>query len=135
MKSIKTAPVPKSELRQFRKRANECFHLAEIAFTKKYWSGTCINAVHAAVALADCACIAEKGLRYAGSNHDEAVELYSSLQLKDENFRKSIHNFGRLISIKHQAEYTGKALREEDAESVLKSLSRFHEFLQKHLPD
>lgn len=134
MKNIRTVSVPRSEIRQFTKRAEECFQLAEMAHAKKYWLGTCINAVHSAIALADCLCIVERGLRYAGANHDEAVELYSSLQLKDEGFGKSIQNFGRLISIKHHAEYTGKSLNAGDAESISKALGRFREFVFKNLP-
>lgn len=134
MKKIRTAPVSRTEIRQFRKRAEECFELAKMAFANKYWLGTCINAVHSAIAWADCLCIAEKGLRYAGTSHDEAVDLYFSLNLRDEDFKKSIHNLGRLISIKHHAEYMGKPLSSDEAESALKALTRFQEFVLKKLP-
>ena len=134
MKKLKTVAVPPTQLINFKKRADECFQLAEIAYSKRFWLGTCINSIHAGIALADCLCISVKGLRYAGANHDEAVELYSSIKWNHEDFDKSVRNFGKLLSVKHHAEYTGKPITEKDAELVMKSLQRLKDFIFSCLP-
>lgn len=134
MKKFKTVSVSKSQIHYYRKRADECFQLAHEALTKKYWFGVCINAVHAAIALADALCITEHGLRYAGSRHDEAVDFYSTLALKGADFSQSILHFGKLISIKNHAEYAEKHIDEKDASSTLKSLDRFKTYVLGQLP-
>ncbi|QQR81459.1 MAG: hypothetical protein IPJ69_04890 [Deltaproteobacteria bacterium] len=134
MKKFKTVSVPKSQVHYYRKRADECFQLSHEARSKHYWFGTCINAVHAAIALSDALCITERGLRYAGSRHDEAVDFYSTLALKDPAFPQSILNFGKLISIKNHAEYAEKNIDEKDASSTLKALERFKAYVLGQLP-
>lgn len=108
--------------------------LAEQACEQKLWFGVCINGVHAAISFADCLSIFKRGTRYAGASHDEAVQFYAALNLDEADFRQSISHFGKLISIKHAAEYADQALTEKDAQAVLKALSRFRDFIFKRLP-
>ena len=134
MKPIKSAPVDKAKLAVYRKRADECVNIADQAFRDSMWYGTCINAIHAAIALSDCLSIFLRGTRYAGSNHEEAIDFYGTLGLKKDGFQKSIQNFGKLISIKNMAEYSDKTLTEKDADAALTTLKRFREFVVSLLP-
>ncbi len=134
MRKFKTVPVEPIDLPTFRKRAEECTRLAGYSFTERLWYGACINAVHAAIAWADCLCIFFRRMRYAGQSHDEAVEFYSTLQLKDAGFRQSIQRLGNIISIKNAAEYSNESLTEKDASHVMKQLERFCGFATALLP-
>lgn len=134
MKIYKTASVDRTDAAIYRKRAEECLHLAEQANEQKLWFGVCINAVHAGISLADCLSIFKRGTRYAGSSHDEAVQFYGTLDFDIADFRQSISQLGKLISIKHAAEYADQALNEKDAQAALKALSRLREFVLRRLP-
>lgn len=134
MKSYKTVSVDRTNLHTYRKRAEECLRLADLAYEQKLWFGTCINAVHAGISLADCLSIFKRGTRYAGSSHDEAVQFYGTLNLDEVDFRQSISHLGKLISVKHAAEYADQTLTEKDAQASLKALSRLREFVFKRLP-
>ncbi len=134
MAKFKTVAVSAAKLAIYRKRATECRVLAANAYTKRMWFGTCINATHAAIALADCLSIVRKQLRYAGSNHDQAVNFYATLQIDDPQFKKSIQQLGKIISMKHVAEYMGDPIKQKDAETCLKQLERFEDFIDPLLP-
>lgn len=134
MKAYKTVSVDRTGLHTYRKRAEECHRLAEQAYEQELWFGVCINAVHAGISLADCLSIFMRGTRYAGSSHDEAVQFFGTLNLDETSFRQSISHFGKLISIKHAAEYAERGLTEKDAQAALKSLSRLREFVVRGLP-
>lgn len=134
MRVYKTVSVDRTDLAVYRKRAEECLSLARHALEQKLWFGACINAVQAAIALADCLSVFKRGTRYSGSSHEEAVDFYATLNMDSAHFSQSVSHFGKLISIKHAAEYADKALTEKDAQAALKSLSRLREFIIGELP-
>ena len=134
MRTFKSVPVDRTNLIYYRKRADECIKLAEHAQANRLWFGACINAVHGGIALADCLSVFFRGTRYAGTSHDEAIQFYSSLQIDKPEFRQSIQNLAKLISIKNASEYAGEQINEKDAEAILKSLLRFRDFVVKILP-
>ena len=134
MRKFKTTPVDLANLRHYKTRAEECHRLAKYACAEGLWFGTCINAVHSSIALADSLSIFFRRTRYAGTSHDEAIEYYSTLQLNKPNFHNSIQKLGTILSIKNQAEYADETLTEKDATHILKQLDRFREFILKILP-
>lgn len=134
MRKFKSVPVERTNLLHYRKRAEECFRLARYALENGLWLGTCINAVHAGIALADCLSIFLRGTRYSGMDHDEAIRFYSTLQTTDPAFRQSIQNLGKLISVKNASEYADKPISEKDAQAAWKALLRFRDFILQSLP-
>jgi len=134
VRTYKTVSVDRTDLAVYHKRAEECLSLAHQALEQRLWFGVCINAVQAAIALADCFSIFKRGTRYSGSSHEDAVDFYATLNIEEANFKQSVSHFGKLISIKHAAEYADKALMEKDAQAALKSVSRLKEFIIGRLP-
>lgn len=134
MNKFKTVAVDRADLAHYRRRAEECSRISEQALKDRLWFGACINAIHAGIAYADCLSIFLRGLRYAGSSHDEAIRFYSTLQINRPEFRQSVQNFGKLISIKNSAEYSDGPLTEKDAQLVHKTILRFRDFILSRLP-
>src|SRR5262249_39425423 len=107
MKFFRTRSVEPTEEEAFWRRADECWDLALHAAQKEQWVGCVINAIHAVIALADLMCARFAGKRYAGTSHDEAANFYATLEVRDEEFQKSVRRFGQILSSKTQSEYEG----------------------------
>ncbi len=128
MKNFKTRPVSPSEEAAYWSRSDECWVLARKAFEEGKRSGSAINIIHSVIALADLICIRFSGKRYAGSSHDEAVDFYAKLPIQEDEFKKSVHRLGQIVSLKTHAEYGGSPISESDLSHMLKSAERFRSY-------
>lgn len=133
MKKFKTRPVSPSEMDIYWQRSEECWNLAWQAFQDSKWFGGAINIIHAIVALADLMCIRYAGKRYAGEDHEQAVDFYTTLNLDDPDFKKSVSRLGRVLSVKTEAEYGGSPLKESEIRQMMKSAERFRNYVLQKL--
>jgi len=129
VKTYRTRDVDPTEENTFWSRADECWELALHAAENKKWSGCAINAIHSMIALADLMCARFAGKRYAGTSHDEAINFYQMLSLKDEDFSRSVLRLGQALSAKTHAEYDHVPLTENHARQILKNAERFRDYV------
>lgn len=125
----KTASGGDVEIRAYVKRADELWKHASNAHRDSDYDATAILVIHSCISLADAACIAHQGSRYAGTSHDEAVQYFYDLGIPGDDFKKACRRLGQVISEKNAAEYGGSNLTGKNADSIHKNGERFREYL------
>lgn len=130
-RKYKTASAGEVEIRAYIKRANELWRHASSAYRDGDRDACAIMAIHSCISLADAACVAHQGSRYAGTSHDEAVQYFHDLGFRDDGFKKACRRLGQIIGEKTAAEYGGNNLTEKNAEFIYKNGERFREYLSE----
>ncbi len=128
-RKYKTVSGGQPEIRTYVKRANELWRHATNAYQERDFDAFAIMAIHASISLADAACIAHGGARYAGTSHDEAVQYFYDLGISDEGFKKACRRLGQIISEKSAAEYGGSNLNAKAAKAIWDNSERFRDYL------
>lgn len=128
-RSYKIAKGGEAEIRAYVKRSNELWRNAARALDNQEYDACVIMAIHACISLADATCIVHQGARYAGSSHDEAVQYFHDLGIKDEGFGRACRRLAQIIGEKTTSEYGGKNLTTSSAHSIYKNGERFREYL------
>lgn len=131
---FRTRDVTKSLYTNYLKRAEECFHAAKNSFSAKEWSAAAINAIHACIAACDAICVYFLGKRHVGESHDDAVNLFKTIKIGNEDINTNANRIVRILHIKNLAEYEERLVDKSEAEKVLKDCERFLEYVKKELP-
>lgn len=127
--SYRTSKGDKTHIQSYVKRSNELWRYAAEAYGNRDFDACAVNAIHACISLADAACMAHSGARYAGTSHDEAVQYFHDLRLPHDNFKRACRRFGQMIGQKTAAEYGGRNLSSKETDSIFKNSERFRAFL------
>lgn len=128
-RTYRTSKGGPTEIRSYVKRANEFWRYAAEARRNQDHDACVMLSIHSCISLADAACVAQSGARYAGSSHEEAVQYFHDLGLENEGFKRACRRFGQMIGEKTTAEYGGRNLTEKESESIFKNGERLREFL------
>ena len=131
---FKTREVTKSLYTNYLKRAEECLHAAKNSFAIQEWNAATINAIHSCIATCDAMCVYFLGKRHAGESHNDAVNLFKTINIDDEEMNTNANRIIRTLRIKNKAEYEDRLVYKSEAEKALKDCERFFEFVRKKLP-
>lgn len=128
-RAYKTARGDENQIRAYVRRSHELWKHGSNAFRDQDHDACVILVIHSCIALADAACIAYQGFRYAGTSHDEAVQYFYDLGIQTEEFKKACRRLGQIISEKTAAEYGGTNLTGKETGSIYKSGQRFRDYI------
>ncbi len=115
-------------------KSEEFLDTAKDAHEKARYNANVLNSVHAIISAADALLVFVKGFRYAGTRHEEAVELFSGIFPGDPEHGKNVSRFGTILSIKNKAEYLEELLGSKDAADALQAATRFLSYVKSKLP-
>jgi len=131
---MRTRNVDRSKYRNFLLKSEEFLSTANDVFKRARYNASVLNAVHAIISAADALSVFVKGLRYAGTRHEEAVELFSGIFSGEPEHEKNVSRFGAILSIKNRAEYLEVLLSSKDASDALRDATRFLNYVKGKLP-
>ena len=129
-----TRDVQKSLYVNFLKRAEECLHAAQNSFSSQEWNASAINSIHSCIAACDAMCVYFLGKRHAGEDHEEAVNLFRTIDTDKEVIKTSANRLSRTLSLKNMAEYEERLIYRSEADKILKDCERFLESVKRELP-
>ena len=131
---MRTRGVDRSKCWNYLKKSEEFLAAAGESFERNWHNACVLYAVHAIISASDALLAFTKGLRYTGTRHDEAVELFSTIFPGKPEHEKNVSRFGTILSIKNKAEYTDALLGPKDAADAIKDATRFLEYVKGKLP-
>ena len=131
---FRTRDVTRSLYTNYLRRAEECLHAAKNSFAIQEWNAATINAIHSCIAACDAICVYSLGKRHAGESHEDAVNLFRTINVRDEEINTNANRIIRILRIKNMAEYEERLVYGSEAEKVLKDCERFLEYVKKEFP-
>jgi len=131
---MRTRSVDRSKYKNYLTKSEEFLNTANDALERARYNASVLNAVHAIISAADALLVFVKGFRYAGTRHEEAVELFRSIFPGDREHDKNVSRFGTILSIKNKAEYLEVLLSSKDATDALRDATRFLSYVKSKLP-
>lgn len=130
----KTRNVERRLYINYLKRADECLEAAKTSVGVSHWTASIINSIHAGIAAVDALCVYYLGKRHAGQRHEDAIKLFSSIDLEPKELRAHAQRISRLLGTKTPAEYEERLVRKPEAEKALKDVERLLAFARSKLP-
>ncbi len=100
------------------------------SYDSREWNACVINAIQSAIASADALCIFKKGVRHAGERHEDAVALFLDIDTTNEEIKNNSKRLSKLLSIKTDAEYGERLLKQSDADEAKISTARLFQFVK-----
>ena len=134
MSKFRTRDVEKSLYINYLKRAEECLHAAKNSFSIQEWNAATINAIHSCISACDAFCIYFLGMRHAGESHNDAVTIFRTIKVDNQEINTNANRVLRILRIKNMAEYEERLVHRPEAEKVLKDCERFLEYVRIKLP-
>ncbi|MBW1717858.1 MAG: hypothetical protein JRJ77_19035, partial [Deltaproteobacteria bacterium] len=98
------------------------------------WNAATINAIHSCISACDAICIYFLGKRHAGESHNDAVTIFRTIKVDNEEINTNANRVLRILRIKNMAEYEERLVHRPEAEKVLKDCERFLEYVRRKLP-
>jgi len=132
--TLRTRSLDRSKYKNYLLKSEEFLGTAKDALEKAKYNAAVLNSVHAIISAADALLVFVKGFRYAGTKHEEAVELFSGIFPGEQEHEKNVSRFGTILSIKNKAEYVEVLLNPKDAEGAVKDAMRFLDYVRSKLP-
>ncbi|TAL47221.1 HEPN domain-containing protein [archaeon] len=127
---MRTRPVDKSKFKDYLKRAEECVNAMNWSYGNKEWNACVIGAVQSAIASADAPCVFKTGSRHAGERHEDAVALFLGIDTNDMEIKNNSKRLSKLLSIKSDAEYGEKLMKQADADEAKITAERLFHFVK-----
>lgn len=131
---MRTRRVDRPKYGIYLNKSEEFMATANDSLEKSRYNACVLNAVHAVISAADALLVFVKGLRHAGTKHDEVVELFSTIFSAEPDHEKNVSRFSSVLSVKNAAEYLEASLGHKDATAAVKDASRFLEYVRGKLP-
>ena len=129
---FRTRDVAKSAYLNYLKKAEECFHSAQISIENEEWNAVAINAIHCCISASDAMCVYFLGKRHSGENHNDVAALFKSIR-NDEGININAGRIIKILRTKNMAEYEDRLVRKTEAESIFKDCERFLEYVKNQL--
>lgn len=132
-KKIVHQSAPKTEYKDYLKKAEEFYATMQDCFLKERWTSSALAAVHAAICANDALTIFARGIKCSSSRHEDTVTLLQNLTELDGVKTNSTHLL-RIIKKKSIVEYSGGSFTQKGAEEITKSTERFLNWVKSILP-
>lgn len=131
-KKLKIVNVEKNDYKVFLKKARDFYEIMFKARDTENWTAVGLNAVHCAISCSDAMLTFHSGIRPAGEDHMQAVELFMRLPPEIEDGEAS--TFKRIIAKKNLIAYENREFRQTEAMDILKLTERFYRWATSRLP-
>lgn len=131
-KRKKIVSVEKNDYKIFLKKAKDFYEITLKARDTGNWTATGLNAVHCAISCCDAMLIFHLGIRSAGEDHMQAVDLLARLPSTIEGGEAA--TFKRIIAKKNLIAYENREFRQAEAIDILKLAERFYRWTTSKLP-
>ena len=117
--------IARSKSGDFKHVADVFFQGAEVAKEFEYWNAAGVLIIHAAIAYTDAITIKVGGVKSAGADHMDAIDLMREVAMLDETGRRACTHLARMIEQKNLVSYSGEIYGKGDAEMLWKHLARY----------
>ena len=131
-RKIKTVHVEKSDYKVFLKKARDLHEIMLKAYDMNNWTAVGLNAVHCAISCCDAMLTFHLGIRSAGEDHMQAVDLL--LRLPSSIMDSEASTFKRIIAKKNLIAYEDREFRQAEAADIRKLAERFYAWTISKLP-
>lgn len=131
MKHLKTRAVDKGEYVVYWNKAEEFYEVIQHAYKNRMWTAVGLNAVHCVIASCDAVLVRSQGIRSAGDDHMQALELLASAPI--DGIEKQLATVRRIIAKKNVIVYENREFRESDASDIFKQAERFYRWAFEYL--
>ncbi len=123
-KKSKIINVEKNDYKVFLKKAKDFYEIMLKAGDTGNWTAVGLNAVHCAISCCDALLTFHLGIRSAGEDHMQAVDLL--LRLPPDVEGREANIFKRIIVKKNLIAYESREFRQTEAVEILKLAERFY---------
>ena len=131
IKHVQTRAVAQNEYAVYWNKAEEFFDTMQHAYKNRMWTAVGLNAVHCAISSCDALLVKSQGIRSAGEDHMQALELLAHAPLA--GIEKQVAAVRRIIAKKNVIAYENRAFRESDASDIFKQAERFYRWAFDYL--
>ena len=131
MKHLKTRAVDQSEYTVYWNKAEEFYDTMQHAYKSRMWTSVGLNAVHCVISSCDALLVKSQGIRAAGDDHMQAVELLGRSRI--DGVEKQTTAVRRIIAKKNVIAYENREFRESDASDIFKQTERFYNWAVEYL--
>jgi HEPN domain-containing protein len=131
MKYLKTRAVDQSEYVVYWNKAEEFYDTMQHAYKNRMWTSVGLNAVHCVISSCDALLVKSQGIRAAGDDHMQAVELLGRSSI--DGIEKQAATVRRIIAKKNVIAYENRDFRESDASDIFKQAERFYKWAFEYL--
>jgi len=132
VKKKKIVSVEKNDYKIFLNKAKDFYEIMLKARDTGNWTAVGLNAVHCAISCCDTMLTFHLGLRSAGEDHMQAVDLLRRLPSATEDGQANA--FKRIIAKKNLIAYENREFRQTEAIDILKLAERFYRWTISKLP-
>ena len=133
VRKSKRTQLDRSSFAKFLKVSNNFEEGALIAYEFEYYNAAGVLIVHAAIALGDALTIKTGGVKCAGENHYEIINLIRE-KIEDDALRtKALIQLEAIISHKNAVSYSGDIYNRKDLDKMFKHFERFSSWANKIL--
>lgn len=115
------------------KKAIDFYNAMYASFAAENWNSVGLEAVHCAISANDAILSFFTGERSQRKDHKEAVKLLIKAVRTDES-KKAADHLRKIISLKNLIEYEDRSFTKVEAESIIKQVDRFFEWVKSILP-
>lgn len=131
-KKLRTADVNKNDYKIFLKKAKDFYEVMLNARDTEKWTAVGLNAVHCAISSCDAMLTFHLGIRSAGEDHMQAVDLLMRLPSNVEDGEAA--TFKRIIAKRNLIAYECREFRQSEAMDIAKLTERFYRWTTSKLP-
>lgn len=131
-KKLKAVNVEKNDYKIFLKKAKDFYAVMLSARDTENWTAAGLTAVHCAISCCDAILTFHLGIRAAGEDHMQAVDLLMRLTHSHEG--GETNTFKRIIAKKNLIAYENREFRQVEAIDILKLAERFYRWTTSKLP-
>ena len=131
-KKKKIVNVEKNDYKIFLNKAKDFYDIMLKARDTENWTAVGLNAVHCAISCCDAMLTFHSGIRSAGDEHMQAVDLLMRLPSTTED--GIANTFKRIIAKKNRIAYENREFRQIEAIDILKLAERFYRWTTSKLP-
>ena len=124
MRPLKTRAVNRNEYVVYWNKAEEFYETMQHAYKSRMWTAVGLNAVHCVISSCDALLVKSEGLRAAGEDHMQVVELLSRAFI--EGIEQQVASVRRIIAKKNVIAYEDRDFRESEASDIFKQTERFY---------
>lgn len=130
-KHFKTRAVNQNEYVVYWNKAEEFYDSMQHAYQNRMWTAVGLNAVHCVISSCDAVLVKSQGIRSAGEDHMQALELLARSPV--EGIEKQTATVRRIIAKKNVIAYENREFRESDASDIFKQTERFYHWTFEYL--
>lgn len=131
MKHLKARAVDQSDYVVYWNKAEEFYETMQHAYKNRMWTAVGLNAVHCVISSGDAVLVKSQGIRFAGEDHMQAVELLARAPVV--GIEKQVAAVRRIIAKKNVIAYENREFRESDAADIFKLTGRFYRWAFEYL--